>query len=407
MKTITKLVFSLTFCFILQKSYAQVGINATGTAPDPKAILDISSTSKGLLIPRMTTAQRIAIAPVASQIGLSVFDITTKSQWSFDGAVWKELAGGSGLTLPYSGTNNNGSNALDINNTVGRAAYFQSPNSSETMRVYNSGTGNAITVDGHLNVTGDLKANGLSGSAGQILQNNGNGTISWANKCDYKNFAVYEFTTSGATQTFTVPAGVTKIRTEAWGGGGKGFGFYGPSSSKSSAGGGGGGYLEAELTVTAGQTVNIMVAEGATAANALSSGTNSIVSLVGFYSIAAFGGTNATGIASALTTGQGGYYNLASIKTAIGIQGEPGKPTKINFEEYGPGLFASIFHWGNGGNAGNTNKTGGEGGYYYNANVIYSEVHGGGTGKIPGGGGSAFAAGTDSDGANGRVIIYW
>ena len=40
-------------------SFAQnVGINATGSLPDNSAMLDVSSTTKGLLPPRMTMAQR-------------------------------------------------------------------------------------------------------------------------------------------------------------------------------------------------------------------------------------------------------------------------------------------------------------------------------------------------------------
>ena len=48
-----------------------VGINATGAPADTSAILDLSSTSKGLLVPRLTSAQRAAIALPAT--GLVVF----------------------------------------------------------------------------------------------------------------------------------------------------------------------------------------------------------------------------------------------------------------------------------------------------------------------------------------------
>ena len=41
-------------------SYAQgIAINETGAAPDPSSLLDISSTTKGLLIHRMRTIERI------------------------------------------------------------------------------------------------------------------------------------------------------------------------------------------------------------------------------------------------------------------------------------------------------------------------------------------------------------
>ena len=46
-----------------------VAINADGSAPDGSAMLDIKSTTKGLLIPRMTTVQRTAIP--APAIGLT------------------------------------------------------------------------------------------------------------------------------------------------------------------------------------------------------------------------------------------------------------------------------------------------------------------------------------------------
>jgi trimeric autotransporter adhesin len=48
-----------------------VAINETGAAPDPSAMLDVTSTSKGLLVPRMTIAQRNAI--VLPNPGLLIF----------------------------------------------------------------------------------------------------------------------------------------------------------------------------------------------------------------------------------------------------------------------------------------------------------------------------------------------
>ncbi len=59
-------------------------------APHASAALEVSSTSKGVLIPRMTTAQRIAIA--TPQTGLLVFDITTNSFWFRGTAAWVELS---------------------------------------------------------------------------------------------------------------------------------------------------------------------------------------------------------------------------------------------------------------------------------------------------------------------------
>jgi|GEM_PF-420605 len=60
--------------------------------PDASAILDINSLSKGVLIPRMTTAQRQAIVSPAT--GLIVYDITTQSMWLRKSSVWTPLIDG-------------------------------------------------------------------------------------------------------------------------------------------------------------------------------------------------------------------------------------------------------------------------------------------------------------------------
>ncbi|MCH2045991.1 MAG: hypothetical protein MK212_17885, partial [Saprospiraceae bacterium] len=50
-------------------AYTQgVGINNDGTDPDASAILDIKSTTQGLLIPRMTSTQRDAIGTPATSL---------------------------------------------------------------------------------------------------------------------------------------------------------------------------------------------------------------------------------------------------------------------------------------------------------------------------------------------------
>lgn len=63
------------FVFVIAYAKAQVGINTD--TPDPKSILDIQSTDKGILVPRMTETQRDAIDPAPN--GLMVYNLTTKS----------------------------------------------------------------------------------------------------------------------------------------------------------------------------------------------------------------------------------------------------------------------------------------------------------------------------------------
>jgi hypothetical protein len=86
----------ITILFIIltaigkHSSSAQVGIGTT--TPSAKSTLDITSTTTGVLFPRVTSAQRIAIAPAATDTGLKVYDTTTKSYWYWDGTAWIDQA---------------------------------------------------------------------------------------------------------------------------------------------------------------------------------------------------------------------------------------------------------------------------------------------------------------------------
>src|SRR5262245_48992398 len=61
------------YLFVLQTSVIaqSVSVNTDGAPPDSSAMLDIQSSSKGVLIPRMTIADREAIVSPAN--GLMIF----------------------------------------------------------------------------------------------------------------------------------------------------------------------------------------------------------------------------------------------------------------------------------------------------------------------------------------------
>ena len=63
----------ISFLFTGISVVAQVSVNADGSAPDQSAMLDVRSTTKGMLVPRMTTLERDAISNPAT--GLLVFCI--------------------------------------------------------------------------------------------------------------------------------------------------------------------------------------------------------------------------------------------------------------------------------------------------------------------------------------------
>lgn len=99
MKTINKYVLSamvIALFTINTETFAQVAIGtATDITPDGSAMLDIQSNAKGVLIPRMLTTERNAIASPAN--GLLVFDTNTKSFWFYNLNIWKELISGTSL----------------------------------------------------------------------------------------------------------------------------------------------------------------------------------------------------------------------------------------------------------------------------------------------------------------------
>jgi hypothetical protein len=85
----TGLIVVLLLTTELKAQNQNVAINNTGLAPNPAAMLDVSSSSKGMLIPRMTSAQRIAIVPLGTdQQGLLVFDKDLNQFWYWDGTQW-------------------------------------------------------------------------------------------------------------------------------------------------------------------------------------------------------------------------------------------------------------------------------------------------------------------------------
>jgi hypothetical protein len=65
-------LFSFFFCFLFYSLHSQDNVGIGTTTPNPTAVLDITATNKGVLVPRLTSIQRLAISSPAN--GLLVFD---------------------------------------------------------------------------------------------------------------------------------------------------------------------------------------------------------------------------------------------------------------------------------------------------------------------------------------------
>jgi hypothetical protein len=94
--------YTLTLVVILTSQvfiYAQgVGVNDDNTNPDASAMLDVKSTTKGLLLPRMTETQRDAISAPAT--GLLIFQTNgTQGLYFWTGSCW-QLSGAANPCVP-------------------------------------------------------------------------------------------------------------------------------------------------------------------------------------------------------------------------------------------------------------------------------------------------------------------
>jgi len=88
---------TIMFFFVAFSTEAQVAINNTGDQPNSSAMLDVSSTSKGILIPRMTDTQRNAISnPIE---GLMIYQTNNEPGYYYYSVTsypigWKKVANG-------------------------------------------------------------------------------------------------------------------------------------------------------------------------------------------------------------------------------------------------------------------------------------------------------------------------
>lgn len=89
-KKILKMKYTVTILLLLLIQFitsAQVKIGGTAGAPNASAALEVESTNKGFLLPRLTSAQRKAIVNPAA--GLLVYDVNLSTFMFWDGFQWR------------------------------------------------------------------------------------------------------------------------------------------------------------------------------------------------------------------------------------------------------------------------------------------------------------------------------
>lgn len=209
-----------------------VGINSTGASPHASAMLGVVSTTGGILIPRMTAAQRTAIASPAT--GLLVYQTNASSPipadqfWFYDGTAWRPLFsdrigwsiwGNTGTTpgTNFLGTTDNVGLRIKTNN----ADRFEFTNNGR-IRSYDNGTAAQPTYSWNgasaqntgmfypaastlgfssagverirVNATGQASVNRTSAATGDVFSVYANGTGGTASPGD---FAINGYTDTG------------------------------------------------------------------------------------------------------------------------------------------------------------------------------------------------------------------
>jgi trimeric autotransporter adhesin len=115
MKKIVVVLFTIILSLIQLNSFSQsVAINTDGSTALSSAMLDVKSTTKGILIPRLSTTQRIGIATPAT--GLLVYDSTAKSFWYYNGIIWVNMA--SSMSSGWLLSGNSGTTAANFIGTT-------------------------------------------------------------------------------------------------------------------------------------------------------------------------------------------------------------------------------------------------------------------------------------------------
>jgi hypothetical protein len=170
---------SLTLVLLLLTitTQAQVGIGTN--SPAPSAQLDVTSTTKGLLPPRMTTVQRDSIASPAT--GLQIYNTTSNTNDYYNGSNWVStlINGGGALGTPASATLTYAT-GLPLSTGVTGTLPIENGGTGQTTASATFNTLSPVTTTGDLIIgNGANSATRLGiGTNGKVLTSNGT-TASW------------------------------------------------------------------------------------------------------------------------------------------------------------------------------------------------------------------------------------
>ena len=185
----------LLLCSIIKFNQAQnVGINSTGTAPDNSAMLDVVSTDKGMLVPRVNIIDLNTAAPVtAPATSLLVYNTNTTSgvgYYFWDGTKWINLKDANsnadedwykvgGTTAPININDNiftQGKVSVGMQNTTGATLSLKGVNYDDAVAIDANSDGNFVFMGEYNEGIAFGLASGTisSGNSQMLIGNTGN-----------------------------------------------------------------------------------------------------------------------------------------------------------------------------------------------------------------------------------------
>jgi uncharacterized protein (TIGR02145 family) len=162
-----KILLSAAFIAASFTSIAQVGLGTT--IPDASAALDITSTTAGLLPPRMTTAERDVINSGVWAEGLTIYNTDTKCLELYNGTDWISVCDGSVAT------------------TLNLTSQVASDNAGGTYTFLNHNLGADTSLDPHTPVVGLQGGYVQWGRRGP--NTSGDSRVDWQTAGNTSNFA--------------------------------------------------------------------------------------------------------------------------------------------------------------------------------------------------------------------------
>ncbi|QZT39163.1 hypothetical protein K5X82_03495 [Halosquirtibacter xylanolyticus] len=239
------------------------GLTVGTGSNESSAVLNISSSSKGILIPRMTETQRDVITTPAA--GLMLYNTSTNEYNYYNGTVWTVIGGMSGIqsnittvTSSYSILEEDKyvvyTGATDATMTLPLASgvsgkEFIIKNMSNKSVTVNTSNSQQIWYDSVNKTTSAILGTEMNNNWMKLVSDG----VKWFNFQPFLAIATGSktFSYTGSVQLFEVPVGVTSVTVSAWGA----QGWSGTNS------GGLGGYSKADVAVTPGTIIYVYVGQ--------------------------------------------------------------------------------------------------------------------------------------------------